>query len=164
MSRLDGAIARLTAQRACIDHAAALLGGEACRGIVLELGLGNGRTYDHLRARLPRAAIHAFDRQLAAHPRCVPPAGLLHLGDFADTLPALAAELGPVALLAHADVGDGTDAASAARAALLADALPPLLAPGALVLCDQDVPAPGWERLPEPADCPPGRYHLWRAR
>ena len=31
-------------------------------GPVIELGLGNGRTYDHLRERLPGRRIIAFDR------------------------------------------------------------------------------------------------------
>ena len=51
MSRLDSFIRRLVAQRACLDHAAQLIGG--LDGAVLELGLGNGRTYDHLRSLFP---------------------------------------------------------------------------------------------------------------
>ena len=34
-------------------------------GPVLELGLGNGRTFDHLRERLPGRRIVAFDRALS---------------------------------------------------------------------------------------------------
>jgi len=51
VSRLDSFIRRLEAQRACLDHAAGLIGG--LDGVVLELGLGNGRTYDHLRSLFP---------------------------------------------------------------------------------------------------------------
>ena len=51
MSRLDSFIRRLEAQRACLNRAAALISG--IDGIVLELGLGNGRTYDHLRELFP---------------------------------------------------------------------------------------------------------------
>ncbi|MGH6887075.1 MAG: class I SAM-dependent methyltransferase, partial [Geminicoccales bacterium] len=47
MSRLDSFIRRLEAQRACLDLAAARIAD--LPGPVLELGLGNGRTYDHLR-------------------------------------------------------------------------------------------------------------------
>ena len=60
MTRLDSAIRRLEAQRACLDRAAALVRGVP--GPVLELGLGNGRTYDHLRARLPGRDIFVFER------------------------------------------------------------------------------------------------------
>ena len=51
MSRLDSFIRRLEAQRACLNRAADTIRG--IDGIVLELGLGNGRTYDHLRALFP---------------------------------------------------------------------------------------------------------------
>ena len=47
MSRLDSFIRRLQAQRACLSEAAAQIRG--VDGFVLELGLGNGRTFDHLR-------------------------------------------------------------------------------------------------------------------
>ena len=51
MSRLERFILRLKAQRNCLDAAAALLAG--LDGPILELGLGSGRTYDHLRDRFP---------------------------------------------------------------------------------------------------------------
>ena len=46
MSRLDSAIRRLQAQRLCLNAAVAYV--EELPGPVLELGLGNGRTYDGL--------------------------------------------------------------------------------------------------------------------
>ena len=90
MSRLDSAIRRLQAQRACLDHVCRLIAGpdSPVAGPVLEVGLGNGRTYDHLRQSLPGRPIYAFDRQVAAHPDCVPEAPFLLLGDFRDSLPA----------------------------------------------------------------------------
>ncbi len=87
MSRLDSFIRRLEAQRACLDRAAALISG--LDGIVLELGLGNGRTYDHLRTLFPDREIHVCERQVAAHPDCVPPPEFLILGDMRETLPGL---------------------------------------------------------------------------
>jgi hypothetical protein len=51
MSRLDSLIRRIRAQRACLNRAADLIKGVP--GPVLELGLGNGRTYDHLRELMP---------------------------------------------------------------------------------------------------------------
>ena len=56
MSRLDSFIRRLEAQRACLDRAAELI--RDIDGHVLELGLGNGRTYDHLRGLFPEFGIH----------------------------------------------------------------------------------------------------------
>ena len=71
MSRLDVFIGRMKAQRACIDEVATKITRIA--GPVLELGLGNGRTYDHLRISFPDREIFVFDREIAAHPDCIPP-------------------------------------------------------------------------------------------
>jgi len=84
VSRLDSFIRRLEAQRACLDEAAHLI--TELDGDVLELGLGNGRTYDHLRQLFPDRKIYVCERRVAAHPDCVPPAELLLLGDMRDTL------------------------------------------------------------------------------
>lgn len=164
MSRLDSFIRRLSAQRACLDWAV-----EAVRdvpGAVLELGLGNGRTYDHLRARLAGTReIYACDRQVAAHPDCVPDAAHMRVGDFRATLPQLAAELPRGVSLVHADTGSGDDAASRAQARALAALIDPLLAGGAAIVSDQDM-APdatlGWVPQPLPDGIAPGRYFLWR--
>ena len=63
MSRLDSFIRRVTAQRTVLDHVCGLV--EALEGPVLELGLGNGRTYDHLRALFPGRDIYVFERTVA---------------------------------------------------------------------------------------------------
>ena len=60
MSRLDSFIRRLQAQRACLNEAVAQIRG--VEGFVLELGLGNGRTFDHLREICPDREIYVFDR------------------------------------------------------------------------------------------------------
>ena len=57
MSRLDSFIRRMQAQRDCLDMLAGLIG--AIPGPVIELGLGDGRTYDHLRGIFPGRAIFA---------------------------------------------------------------------------------------------------------
>src|SRR5579884_48990 len=101
MSRLDSFIRRLEAQRACLEAAARLIDG--IDGAVLELGLGNGRTYDHLRQLFPGRDIYVCDRRVAAHPDCIPPADRLLLGDMRETLPAAAARLGGRVALAHLD-------------------------------------------------------------
>ena len=85
MSRLDSFIRRLEAQRACLNLAAGLI--EQVEGAVLEIGLGNGRTYDHLRELFPGRDIYVCERQVAAHPDCIPPADRLLLGDIRETLP-----------------------------------------------------------------------------
>ena len=162
MSRLDSFIRRLTAQRACLDHAAHLI--EPLPGNVLELGLGNGRTYDHLRARLPGRDIYVFDRRIAAHPDCIPPSDRLFLGEFLETLPRAADRLGTDTALAHADIGSGDAEASRALARALKPLLLPLLKPGAIVISDQPIDDPELEALPPPDGVDPTRYFLARRK
>jgi hypothetical protein len=92
MSRLDSFIRRMHAQCACLDYAARLI--TSLPGNVLEFGLGNGRTFDHLRERLPTRDIYVFDQMLAAHAASVPDVDKLFLGDVVDTMPRAAALLG----------------------------------------------------------------------
>ncbi len=162
MSRLDSFIRRMHAQRACLDQAMARVAG--LDGPALELGLGNGRTYDHLRAGMPGREIFVFERRVAAHPDCVPDAAHLLLGDIAETLPAAAARIGRPAVLAHCDIGSGDKAAGVALAAWLAPRLAALLAPGAVVIADQEMPAPVLKPTALPDGVKPGRYHIYLHR
>ncbi len=86
-SRLDRMIARLTTQRRALERAAEEIGG--LPGPVLEIGLGKGRTYSHLRKLFPERTIIAFDRDLHAPADAAPAGDDLVLGDFRDTLSAL---------------------------------------------------------------------------
>ena len=79
MSRLDSMLRRLAAQRDGLNWAAEKLAGVP--GDALDLGLGNGRTYDHLREILPDRRIWVIDRVLQCHPSCEPPAADLLLGE-----------------------------------------------------------------------------------
>ena len=161
MSRLDSFIRRLEAQRACLGHAAALIAD--LPGFVLELGLGNGRTYDHLREILPARDIYVCERQVAAHPASIPPADRLLLGDMFDTLPAAGFFRGGVAL-AHFDAGTGDEAANRTLAAGLRPLILPLLCEGAVLATQQAMDGAGLEPLPLPDGVPPGRYYLYRRR
>ena len=161
MSRLDSFIRRLSAQRACLDAAIAAVRDR--EGGILEIGLGNGRTYDHLRDGLPGREIHVFDRQINAHPDCVPDEAHLFLGDFRETLPAAAGRLGRSAILIHADIGSGDAAASRSLARELAPLIAALAAPGALILCDQPMSCDGWQAVSLPEGIDAGRYNLYRA-
>ena len=160
MSRLDSFIRRMAAQRDCLDWAAREIAGRP--GPALELGLGNGRTYDHLREILPGREIFVFDRRMAAHPACIPDADHFFLGEIVETLPRAAKRLGATAMLAHVDVGTGDEAANAALAERLGPAIDALMAEGGIVVSDQAIPRPGWEPLPLPEGVPEGRYHLYR--
>ena len=158
MSRLDSFIRRMTAQRACLDLAAERVRG--LPGPIFELGLGNGRTYDHLREKLPGRDIYVFERQVAAHPDSTPPADRLFLGDIDRTLPEACARFAGQVVLVHSDIGSGDAGSNARIAAFLSRTLPQALAPGALLLSDQQLTLPGAKPLPLPDGVKPGRYHL----
>ena len=160
-SRLDSAIRRLETLRSCLDWAT--IEAEQHSGPIMEFGLGNGRSYDHLRKRLPGRDIHVFDRHVAAHPDCIPPKHLLWLGDFRETAPkAVARFAGQVALI-HGDVGSGDDAASQALSRDLAPYWAELLKDEAILVSDQPVTDPNFTLLPLPGG-EAGRYFLARRR
>jgi hypothetical protein len=160
VSRLDSFIRRMQGQRDCLNRAAALIA--AVPGPALELGLGNGRTYDHLKEILPGREIFVFDRRVASHPASLPDAAHLILGDIRETLASAGGRIGAKAALAHSDVGTGDAAANAALAALLGPLLDRLMAPGGVVVSDQAMAMAGWHDLPLPDGVQPGRYHLYR--
>jgi S-adenosyl-L-methionine methyltransferase len=160
VSRLDSFIRRLEAQRACLDLAAGLITGLA--GDVVELGLGNGRTYDHLRQLFPDRRIYVCERQVAAHPDCIPPSELLLLGDMRDTLPCARKLLEGRIALAHFDPGTGDFAASRALAAELVPLISPLLRPGGILVSEPAIAADALNPIPLPQGVLPGRYHLYR--
>jgi hypothetical protein len=159
VSRLDSFIRRLQAQRACLNHAAELV--RHLDGVILELGLGNGRTYDHLRELFPDCDIYVCERQVAAHPDCIPPDDRLLLGDMFETLPAARFLTGRVAL-AHFDAGTGDEAANLRLAAGLRPLIVPLLGAGAVLATQQVMACAELQRLPLPDGVPEGRYHLYR--
>lgn len=159
MSRLDSFIRRLEAQRACIDHAAAAIGEQG--GMVLELGLGNGRTFDHLRERLPKHEIVVFEREVRAHPDCIPDEDHLVLGAIEDTLPAFAERHPRETIFVHSDIGTGDAERNRALAAWLARTLPPLLRPGAWIAADQALHETSLVAQPLPAGIADNRYFLY---
>lgn len=161
MTRLDIVILRLQAQRACLNACPAMIAD--IPGPVLELGLGNGRTYDHLRSLFPDRDIFVFDRHVASHPDSTPDAAHTILGDFRDTVPFALSRIGQPAALAHADFGSANAEATAAMAAWLSETLPPLLVPGAVLATDQRLEAAALTPIALPDELAPGRYHMYRA-
>jgi len=160
MSRLDSFIARMQAQRDCLNFLKPAI--DRLSGPILEVGLGNGRTYDHLRELFPRRDIYVFERRVAAHPDCIPPDDRLFLGDADEALPRAARALGATATLIHTDLGTGDHAANMAMGAWLGPALDALAGPGGYILANQPLDVPRWQRLPEPPGVPRDRYFLYR--
>src|SRR5215212_9337163 len=161
MTRLDSAIRRLTAQRSILDWAARHVTGRP--GLILELGLGNGRTYDHLRDRLPGRDIYVFERAPAAHPDCMPPSDRLLVGDLFETLPDFARRFGSgCAALAHADLGTGDEAENQRFADRLGPLLVPLLCENGLLVGDRTFPLPGYVDISAQTGVENGRYFVYR--
>ena len=160
MSRLDSFIRRMEAQRDCLNAAAPLI--TDVPGVILELGLGNGRTYDHMRALFPDRDIYVFDRQVAAHPECIPDDDHMFVGEVVDRLPDAAARLGKTAALIHSDIGSGRPETDAILFAKVVPLLASMARPGCLVLSDQKLPADHWESLPMPDGIAAERYFMYR--
>jgi S-adenosyl-L-methionine methyltransferase len=160
MSRLDSFIRRLEAQRACLDMAAVMV--REVEGPVLELGLGNGRTYDHLRQLFPDRGIFVCERSVAAHPRCIPPTEFLLLGDMRETLPAARDGLHGRVALAHLDPGTGDLEESRALTGALSPLIVPLLRCGGVLVSEPQIDWPTLLPLALPPSVAPGRYHLYR--
>jgi hypothetical protein len=153
-------IRRLTAQRACLNQAAEMI--EGLDGIVLEVGLGNGRTYDHLRELFPTRDIYVCEKKVGAHPDCIPPDDRLLLGDARDTLPAVRSWMEGKVALANVDVGTGVVADNARLAAAILPHVVPMVQAGGIVASDLSIDMPELAALPLPDGIAPGRYHLYR--
>lgn len=160
MSRLDSFLRRLTAQRDCLNLAAELVRG--LPGPVFEFGLGNGRTYDHLREICPDREIFVFERQVSAHPDCVPDAEHLFEGLLEDRLSALRERFAGRVALVHSDLGSGRADQDARTSAMVSAGLPALMAAGGVIVSDQELTLPGAQAIPLPPDVRPGRYFLYR--
>lgn len=161
MTRLDSAIRRLTAQRSLLDWASKDVADRA--GLILELGLGNGRTYDHLRQRLPGRDIFVFERSPAAHPDCLPSSDRLIVGDIFDTIPTFTERFGASSVvLVHADIGTGDESQNEQLAARLAPLVEPLLKPEGLVLADRAFALPLCRDISAQTGVESGRYYVYR--
>jgi S-adenosyl-L-methionine methyltransferase len=163
VSRLDSFIRRMQAQRVVINYAASVLvaRNQGPVGPVLELGLGNGRTYDHLRQEFPGRRIVAFDRANIANPASCPQPGDLILGEIQVTGGAFALQHGSSAVLVHADLGNGVAADDAVLAAWQGPLVHALVQPGGLVLTSTQLHHASLIAQPLPPDVAVGRYFIY---
>ncbi|MDK4703932.1 class I SAM-dependent methyltransferase [Rhizobium sp. CNPSo 4062] len=159
MSRLDSFIRRLSAQRDILNavaHEVRMLDGP-----VLELGLGNGRTFDHLRELFPDRRIIAFDRAVNAYGPSMPSADDLVLGEIRDTAKTF---IGANASLAHADIGTGYEDKDAITLTWLPEIMTGVLASGGLAISGLPLDHPDLEALPLPSTVKDGRYFIYRRK
>ncbi len=157
MSRLESMLRRLSAQRDGLNWAATEISNT--QGDVLEIGLGNGRTYDHLRELLPLRRIWVIDRQLSCHPTCTPPKADFLQGEAEDMLRNLSETEHRVSL-AHYDFGIGVEEKDQAEAAHLTPLIAKTMRPGGIIVSGQ--PLIGLPRIAAPASIPKDRYFFYR--
>lgn len=158
MSRLDSMLRRLTAQRDGLNWA-----GEQVSWLVgdaLDLGNGNGRTYDHLRQILPGRRIWVIDRVLQCHPSCTPPAADFLQGEAEPMLQKLV-DAGARIAMAHYDFGFGIKESDVAEAARLSPLIARIMLPGGLIVSGQ--PLPGFARITGPDSIAADRYLFYRS-
>ena len=161
MSRLDSFIRRMTAQKLLLERAAELIADVP--GPVIELGLGAGRTYDHLRMLLPDREVFAFDTVLQAAVGALPDADHMIVGDIRETLRFARLRIHEPAALVHNDLGSGDAVYNAATSAWLSPLVAGIIAPRGIVVTSFPLALPGASALALPPGIKPGRYHIFQA-
>ncbi|MGV1770038.1 class I SAM-dependent methyltransferase [Agrobacterium vitis] len=157
MSRLDSFINRMSAQRDLLNHVRDHY--PLPEGPVLEIGLGNGRTFSHLRENFTGRRIIAFDRQLGAHKSSIPPESDLVLGEIDQTGQAF---IGCGAAFVHADIGTGYPDRDAVTLTWLPDMVVGMLRPGGYALSGLPLDHEALEPLPVLEHIEKDRYFFYR--
>ena len=157
MSRLDSFIRRMQAQRDILDTLPPRLDGVP--GLVIELGLGSARTYDHLREILPGRRIVVFESVVVQGVKPRPTPEDFVVGDARDTASAWP---DGCAALVHADIETGDAAGDAGLQAWLPALAARLLVPGGFAVSGAALPHPSLAPEPLPPGVAAGRYHLMR--
>lgn len=159
-TRLDVFIDRMVSQRASLDHAIAQTAGMP--GPVFELGLGNGRTYHHMKHRVSGRDIYVFERAIASHPDSTPEPEFTILGDVTETLPQTLDRFGPTASLIHADLGGHNLTKNDLFARKVSPLIEPLLAPGGLMVSSDRMYFETLTEMPLPDGAVEGRCFIYR--
>jgi len=157
MSRLESMMRRLTAQKLGLEWAVEMTAGLS--GDALEIGLGNGRSYDHLREIAPDRRIWVIDRILQCHHSCVPPAEYFLQGEAGDMLARLASKNRQI-IVAHYDCGMGIKEKDVAEAATLSPMIAAVMAPNGIIISGQ--PLVGVTQVDGPNGIAPDRYYFYK--
>ncbi len=157
MSRLDMFIKRMSAQRDLLN----LIRDQNLlpEGPIMEVGLGNGRTYSHLTESFPDRRIIVFDRHVAAHKSSIPQEENLVVGEIRETARDF---IGSEAALVHADIGTGYPEKDAIVMSWLPELVAGMLRPGGYAVSGLALDHPQLETLPIPVHIEPGRYYFYR--
>jgi len=161
ITRLEKTLYRLQAQHACLTWAFDKIADRP--GPIFELGLGLGRSFNHMRHKLGERSkdILVFEREVRCYPDCQPDDEQLVIGDLDKTLPAAARQHAGTVVLAHSDVGSMDKDHNAKMSALVSKNLGPALADGAIVMSDLPLDISGCTPHPLPAEARTDRYYLY---
>jgi hypothetical protein len=149
---------RLAAQRDGLNWIAEQI--QTIPGDVVDFGLGNGRTYDHLREILPNRRIWVIDRVLQCPPSCIPPEQDFLQGEAEPMLERLASQ-GTKIALAHYDFGSGIKEDDVAESARLSPLIAQVMTKGGYIVSGQ--PLIGFDQIKGPDTIAPDRYLFYRA-
>ena len=146
MSRLEDLTHRFLTQQASLNLGVELIA--EVDGIVVELGLGKGRTFDHLRERLPGRVIYVFDHELSCEPEYAPASAYWMFGEITTILPAFCERFAGQAALVHADIGTRHREQDQRLANFIATQLQTLMTAGGVVVSDRPMEGTRWSILP----------------
>ena len=115
-----------------------------------------------MRKLLPERNIYVFEREVAAHPDCIPHPAFQFFRDFRNSIPRAIEQLGRSAALAHLDIGTGQKNTSLALASKIAPCMEKLLCVNAIVVSYQEVERWRSYKLQLPGGISENRIHLYR--
>lgn len=161
MSRLDAFVQRVTAQRDLINAAARVL--HDVDGVVFEVGLGNGRTFDHLRDVFADREIYVFDRKARAHADSTPAPEFMIEGQLQDTLPELVQRFAGRVALVHSDIGNQSPVHCENMKRLMNSTIGPALCRGGVLLSDLQLDVPDLRPMERPDWIEHDWYHAYHA-
>jgi hypothetical protein len=160
MSKLESFIRRMQAQIDCIEVARGLMADVP--GVIFELGLGNGRSFDHLRETFPDRDIYVFEDRVHTAPEYTPDDEHLMLGDVAELLPKAVERFRGQVALVHCDVGTADPAYNQLLARMVGVEVLPALCANAVVMSHMDLHTEALAAVELPSTVYPGRYFLYR--
>jgi hypothetical protein len=145
-SFLERLIVRMNTQRETLERVFQLNDGNV-DGLILEVGLGSGRVYDHLRCQYPKNRIVAFDFKVDTRPEYSPKPEDTILGDIKETLPNFAAQNPNAVGLIHLDIGDHDHTKATLYYNSLAFHINFMTKKTACILADRKIELDGWENI-----------------
>lgn len=160
ITQLEKTYYRLQAQILSLNWAFEQI--EKIPGVILEIGLGLGRTYQYIRTHLPEREIIVFERNVHSYDACTPPAGDIITGDIFSTLVSNAYRFKNNTALIHSDLGSFNKAANRKKSALLSQNLSPCLTENAIVLSDLPLDLPDCAALDLPGNARKESYYIYK--